>query len=176
MAIPKLRYADAKTEECSGIPPARPAQRVGLFGDPSLWPPQNLALAYSPSRQPRRFVVGRVALFLKTGRYAQHVGSDATVYLFRVLEYLATEVLELARNAARRIGSYRGTSTWLQPRRFVVGRVALFLKTGRYAQHVGSDATVYLFRVLEYLAAEVLELARNAARRTGSYRGTSTWL
>ncbi|MQL70798.1 hypothetical protein Taro_003138 [Colocasia esculenta] len=36
MAIPKLRYANAKTEECSRIPPARPAQRVGLFGDPSL--------------------------------------------------------------------------------------------------------------------------------------------
>ncbi|MQL92695.1 hypothetical protein Taro_025337 [Colocasia esculenta] len=55
-------------------------------------------------------------------------------------------------------------------RSFAVGRVAHFLKTGRYAQRVGSNVPVHVFGVLEYLAAEVLELARNAARRTGSLR------
>jgi histone H2A len=38
---------------------------------------------------------------------------------------------------------------------FPVGRVARFLKTGRYAQRVGSGSPVYLCAVLEYLAAEV---------------------
>ena len=38
---------------------------------------------------------------------------------------------------------------------FPVGRIARFLKAGKYADRVGSGAPVYLAAVLEYLAAEV---------------------
>lgn len=41
---------------------------------------------------------------------------------------------------------------------FPVGRIARFLKAGKYAERVGAGAPVYLAAVLEYLAAEVIIL------------------
>ena len=55
----------------------------------------------------------------------------------------------------------RSTRAGLQ---FPVGRVHRMLKKGIWAKRVGAGAPVYLAAVLEYLSAEILELAGNAAR------------
>lgn len=66
------------------------------------------------------------------------------------------------------IGSYKETFANVNVYKMnecIVGmrKISIFF-SGNYAERVGAGAPVYLAAVLEYLAAEVLELAGNAAR------------
>ncbi len=64
-------------------------------------------------------------------------------------------------NSAPKAGKSRSAKAGLQ---FPVGRIHRKLRKGNYASRIGSGAPVYLAAVLEYLTAEILELAGNAAR------------
>lgn len=55
---------------------------------------------------------------------------------------------------------------------FPVGRISKYLKQGKYAERIGAGAPVFMAAALEYLVAEVLDLASTATRAQKKQRIT----
>ncbi|CAB1334815.1 unnamed protein product [Coregonus sp. 'balchen'] len=113
------------------------------------------------------------------GNYAERVGAVAPVYLAAVLEYLTAEILELAGDTACANKKTHIIPCQLQlafrndedptfravllPKKTENAVKAKLMGKGNYAERVGAVAPVYLAAVLEYLTAEILELAGDTA-------------
>ncbi len=68
---------------------------------------RNRKSATLPSRSERagiNFPVGRVTRQLKKGQYSERIGGGAPIYVAAVLEYLTTELLDLAGHQAKKAG------------------------------------------------------------------------
>ncbi|NWS68894.1 H2A1 protein, partial [Crotophaga sulcirostris] len=61
-----------------------------------------------------QFPVGRFHRLLRNGNYSNQVSPSAAIYLAAVLEYLTTEILDLAGNAAQRNKKARITPRHIQ--------------------------------------------------------------
>ena len=81
------------------------------------------------------------------------------------------QILKLQTMVSLRLGDKKKPSSKSRSRRaglhFPVGRIHRLLRKGPYASRIGSFAPVYLAAVLEYLVAEILELAGIMARDYG---------
>ena len=55
---------------------------------------------------------------------------------------------------------------------FPVGRIGRYLKQGNYSNRTSAVAAVYMAAVLEFVCAEVMEIAANAAKDNGKSRMT----
>ncbi|XP_036880809.1 histone H2A type 2-C [Manis javanica] len=114
---------------------------------------KNSFLTPTPRKAYKGFPLGLLSLILLRGRR------------FRCLRVLLLFSAMSGRGKqggkARAKAKSRSSRAGLQ---FPVGRVHRLLRKGNYAERVGAGAPVYMAAVLEYLTAEILELAGNAAR------------
>ena len=78
--------------------------------------------------------------------------------------FIAPEFISVQAGGRAKAGKKAVSKSSKAGLQFPVGRITRYLRKGRYATRIGAGAPVYLAAVLEYLTAEVLELAGNAAR------------
>ena len=112
--------------------------------------------AASQSRSARAgliFPISRVQRYMRNARIAKRVGNGAALYLTAVLEYLTSEVLELAGNACNDNKKHRITPRHIQ----------LAVRTDDELKKLLADVTIAAGGVLPNLRPELVPQKKKAA-------------
>ena len=107
------------------------------------------------------WILGNAQVSFQRNWRVIHIFTTSTVSRERIRKFKAIMSGRGKGGKAKAKARSRTSRAGLQ---FPVGRIHRLLRKGNYAERVGSGAPVYLAAVLEYLSAEILELAGNAAR------------
>jgi len=104
--------------------------------------------------------VKAATLMLLTGQLGQHAACEGA------------KAVEKFSSSTRAPGSKVTSKSKTAGLQFPVGRISRYLHGGEYTSRVGATAPVYMAAVIEYLVAELVEIAGNAASCNGSKRIT----
>lgn len=97
--------------------------------------------------------------------HVEDFGSGVILKFFTTFSYGCENLLwaSFTENSPVRVRAKAKTRSARAGLKLPVGRIHRILKNGNYAPRTGEGAAVYMTAVLEYLAAEILELAAKAA-------------
>merc|ERR1712243_324136 len=87
------------------------------------------------------------------------MGSIVGSYSPETLRNSITKLKMSGRGAGGKVKTAQKTKQARAGLQFPVGRILKYLKKGRYAERTAIGAAVYMTAVMEYLTAEVLQLA-----------------
>jgi histone H2A len=129
----------------------------------------NLLLLKAKQKTLNNRVIGTAVRIQLPGELKTHAVSEATK---AVTKYNARTIVK---KSERKKGEPKGTS-YAAGLQLSVPRISKIMRQVSFADNLGKPAAIYMTAVIEYLLAEILELAGNAARDNNKSRISSKFI